>query len=51
MKNREDPTLPESVLEAIASQGLDGLLKLIRVMLNTAAPAERGYYLKAEPCQ
>ena len=51
MTYHEDFTLPESILEAIASQGLDGLPELIRVMINTAMQAERQQYLKAEPYQ
>ena len=44
-------TLPESIIEAIASQGLDGLPELIRVMINLAMQAERQDYLNAEPYQ
>ena len=51
MTYREDFTLPESIVEAIASQGLDGLPELIRVMINAAMQAERQQYLKAEPYQ
>lgn len=51
MTYHEDFTLPESIVEAIASQGLDGLPELIRVMINTAMQAERQQYLKAEPYQ
>ena len=51
MTYHEDFTLPESIVEAIASQGLDGLPELIRVMINTAMQAERQQYLKAAPYQ
>ena len=51
MTYRQDFTLPESMIEAIASQGLDGLPELIRVMINMAMQAERQQYLNAEPYQ
>lgn len=51
MTYHEDFTLPESMIEAIASQGLDGLPELIRVMINMAMQAERQQYLNAAPYQ
>src|SRR3990170_2535364 len=51
MTYHDDFTLPESIVEAIASHGLDGLPELIRVLINTAMQAERQQYLKAEPYQ
>ena len=51
MTYHKDFTLPESLMEAIASEGLDGLPELIRVVINTAMQAERQQYLKTEPYQ
>ena len=47
----EDFTLPPEMLARIASQGLDVLPDLIRVVLNAAIQSEREQYLKAAPCQ
>ena len=44
---RENCTLPESLLEQIAEQGLSVLPKLVRIVINTAMQAEREQYLGA----
>jgi putative transposase len=51
MTYHEDFTLPESIVEAIVSQGLDGLPELIRLIVNIAMQAERQQYLNAAPYQ
>lgn len=51
MTYQADCTLPESILKQIASQGLEALPELIRVMLNMAMQAERQQYLNAAPYQ
>ena len=51
MTYREDFTLPESIREVIAWQGLDGLLELIRVIINTALQAEGAEHLNAAAYQ
>ena len=38
-------TLPESLLEQIAEQGLGVLPELVRIVINKAMPAERENYL------
>jgi len=44
-----DFTLPKEVLEEIATQGLDYLPELIRLVINTAMKAERQQYLGVAP--
>jgi len=44
-----DFTLPREVLEEIATQGLDYLPELIRLVINTAMKAERQQYLGVAP--
>src|SRR3990170_8433969 len=51
MTYREDFTLPAELLEQVQEQGLDVLPELIRVILNTAMPAERSEHLSAAPYQ
>jgi len=51
MTYREDFTLPADMLEQIASQGLEALPELIRVVVNAAMQAERQEYLRAAPYQ
>ena len=47
MTYRENCTLPESLLEQIAEQGLGILPELIRIVINRAMQAEREAYLGA----
>ena len=47
MTYRENCTLPESLLEQVAEQGLDILPELVRIVINTAMQAERETYLGA----
>ncbi len=47
MTYRENCTLPESLLEQIAEQGLGVLPELVRIVINTAMQAEREQYLGA----
>ena len=47
MTYRENCTLPESLLEQIAEQGLSVLPELVRIVVNTAMQAEREAYLGA----
>ncbi len=49
MTYQEDFTIPVKVLEQIAEQGLDGLPKLIGIVVNAAMRAERQQYLNAAP--
>ena len=42
-----DCSLPDAVLEHLASQGLDGLPELLRIVLNAAMQAERERHLGA----
>jgi putative transposase len=51
MTYQDDFTLPENIVEVIASQGLDGLPELIRHIINLAMQAERQQYLNAAPYQ
>jgi len=44
-----DFTLPKEMLEEIATQGLDYLPELIRLVINTAMKAERQQYLGVAP--
>jgi len=44
-----DFILPKEVLEGIATQGLDYLPELIRLVINTAMKAERQQYLGVAP--
>jgi putative transposase len=44
-------TLPSELLEQIASQGLDFIPELVRILVNAAMRAEREKYLGAEPYQ
>jgi putative transposase len=46
-----DFTLPTELLEQIASQGLDFIPELVRILVNAAMRAERENYLGAEPYQ
>ncbi len=48
MTYQSDFTLPTELLEQIASQGLDFIPELIRILVNTAMRAERENYLGAE---
>ncbi len=47
MTRSQDYSLPPEVVEAVASEGLDALPELIRVMINAAMVAERRAYLGA----
>ena len=47
MTYRENCTLPQSLLEQIAEQGLSVLPELVRIVINTAMQAEREQYLGA----
>ena len=47
MTYQTDCTLPESLLEQIAEQGLNILPELVRIVINTAMQAEREAYLGA----
>lgn len=47
MTYQTDCTLPNSLLEQIAEEGLDILPELIRIVINTAMQAEREHYLGA----
>jgi transposase-like protein len=51
MTYQGDFTLPRDLLEQIATQGLDVIPELIRVVVNAAMEAERQQYLKAAPYQ
>jgi transposase-like protein len=51
MTYQADSTLPTELLEQIASQGLDFIPELVRVLVNAAMRAERENYLGAEPYQ
>jgi transposase-like protein len=51
MTYRDDFTLPAEMLEQVASQGLEVLPELIRVVVNAAMQAERQQYLRAAPYQ
>lgn len=44
-----DFTLPKELLEEIATQGLDYLPELMRLMINSAMKAERQHYLGVAP--
>lgn len=46
-----DFTVPAELLEQIASQGLDYIPELVRILVNAAMRAERENYLGAEPYQ
>ncbi len=48
MTYQPDFTLPTELLEQIASQGLDFIPEIIRILVNTAMRAERENYLGAE---
>lgn len=49
MTCQNDCTLPKEMLEEIATQGLEYLPELIRVIINTAMKAERQHYLGVAP--
>jgi transposase-like protein len=49
MTRHDDLTLPESLLETIADQGLDALPQAFALLLNAAMRAERQKYLQAAP--
>lgn len=51
MTYQGDFTLPEELLEQIATQGLEVIPELIRIVVNAAMQAERQQYLKAAPYQ
>jgi putative transposase len=51
MTYRDDSTLPESLLETIADNGLDCLPDLFRILVNAAMQLERQNYLNAQPHQ
>jgi putative transposase len=51
MTYQPDFTLPTELLEQIASQGLDFIPELVRILVNAAMRAERENYLGAEPYQ
>ncbi len=42
-----DHTIPEALLELIASQGLDAVSEMIRIVVNTAMQVEREKHLGA----
>jgi len=44
MTYQTDCTLPDSLLEQIAEQGLNILPELVRIVINTAMQAEREQY-------
>jgi putative transposase len=48
MTYQRDCTLPDELLEQIASEGLEYLPELIEVLINTAMQAERSKHLKAD---
>ena len=48
MTYQPDFTLPTELLEQIASQGLDFIPELVRILVNAAMRAERENYLGAE---
>jgi transposase-like protein len=49
MTYQDDFTLPTEILERIATQGLDYMPELIRILINTAMQIERQNYLGAKP--
>lgn len=51
MTYQSDFTLPAELLEQIASQGLDFIPELVRILVNTAMQAERENHLGVEPYQ
>jgi len=51
MTYQTDFTVPPELLEQIASQGLDFIPELVRILVNAAMRAERENYLGAEPYQ
>jgi putative transposase len=51
MTYQTDFTVPTELLEQIASQGLDFIPELVRILVNAAMRAERENYLGAEPYQ
>lgn len=51
MTYQNDFTLPSELLEQIATEGLDALPGMIRLLINKAMEAERRQFLKAEPYQ
>ncbi len=51
MTYQPDFTLPAELLEQIASQGLDFVPELVRILVNTAMQAERENHLGVEPYQ
>lgn len=51
MTYQPDFTVPAELLEQIASQGLDVIPELIRVVLNAAMQVERQQHLQAAPYQ
>ena len=51
MTYQSDFTLPSELMEQIASQGIDFVPELIRIVINAAMQAERQQYLRAAPYQ
>ena len=51
MTYQGDFTLPQELLERIASEGFDILPQLIQIVINAAMQAERQQYLGAAPYQ
>jgi putative transposase len=51
MTYQTDFTLPSELVEQIATQGLDFIPELVRILVNAAMRAERENYLGAEPYQ
>lgn len=49
MTYQQQYTLPDELLEHIASQGLDALPELLRIIINTAMLVERQHYLGVAP--
>jgi transposase-like protein len=49
MTDQLDSTLPESLLESIADNGLDCLPDLFRILVNAAMQLERQKCLNAQP--
>ncbi len=51
MTYQPDFNVPSEILEQVASEGLEALPELIRIVVNAAMQAERRQYLAVEPYQ